>query len=76
MEAIHLTKALAMLNRGERVSLDVVKKDGSIMHCDDAVSLRYDHYTGLRTIKLLRSNQPRTIRDVCIIAINDFSVYL
>lgn len=46
------------------------------MVADDIVSLRYDYYTGTRTIKFLRSGEKRMIRDVCIISINDFDVFL
>lgn len=65
-----------MLDSGEPVSLVYVKKDGSIMHPDNVVSLRYDFYTGLRTIKILRNGQKRTIHDCCIIGINEYEVFL
>lgn len=76
-DAIHISTARKMLDRGQPVSIDYVRKrDGSIMHADNVVSLRYDFYSGLRTIKCLRSGQKRTIHDVCIIAINEFEVFL
>ena len=75
-KAIHITQALAMLDRGEHVFLRVVSTKGKIMEWEDVISLRYDHYAGTRTIKFLRSGQVRTIHDVCIIGINDFEVYL
>lgn len=59
--------------------MSVVKKDGSMLLItkdNPAVSLSYDVYTGLRTIKLLRSGQKRSIRDCLIISINDFDVFL
>lgn len=65
-----------MLDTGERVSLTYVKKDGSIMQAHDVVSLRYDFYSGMRTIKYLRNGQKRSIHDCCIIGINEFEVFL
>lgn len=76
MKAIHMTQALAMLDRGAVVDLTVVTGKGRIMRCENVISLRYDHYGGTRTIKFTRSGQKRTIHDTCIIAINDFEVYL
>ena len=75
-KAIHITQALAMLNRGTPVDLRVVTGKGTILSCEKVISLRYDHYAGTRTIKFTRSGQIRTIHDVCIIGIDDFDVYL
>ncbi len=74
--AIHISQARKMLDCGQPVSLTYVKKNGSIMSADNVVSLRYDFYTGMRTIKLLRNGAKRSIHDVCIIGINDFEVFL
>ena len=76
MQALHLTQALAMLIAGSPVSLRVVTARGRIMPADNVISLSYDRYKGTRSIKFLRSGKIRTIHDVCIIAINDFDVYL
>ena len=76
MQALHLTQALALLNAGSPVSLRVVTARGRIMPADNVISLSYDRYKGTRSIKFLRSGKIRTIHDVCIIAINDFDVYL
>ncbi len=66
-----------MLDKGQPVDLDVVKlRDGSIINYRNVVSLRYDFYKGTRTIKMLGSNQKRTIHDVCIIRINEYEVFL
>ncbi len=76
---IHINEARRILDKGDPVRLSVVKKDGSILDITDenpVVSLSYDVYTGLRTVKFLRSGQTRTIRDCMIIAINDFDVFL
>lgn len=65
-----------MLDAGQPVALDVVKKDGSLIRMENVVSLSYDVYTGMRTVKLLQSNQKRSIRDCLIIGIDDFDVFL
>lgn len=75
-KAIHISQALAMLNRGERVSLRGVTVKGKILPCEDVISLSFDRYKGTRSIKFVRSGQIRTIHDVCIIGIDDFDVYL
>lgn len=68
--------ARRLLDAGRPVSLVYIKKNGQRMEARNVVSLRYDFYTGLRTIKFLANGQKRTIRDVCIIAINEFEVFL
>lgn len=66
-----------MLDAGKPVSLRYVKlKDGSIINAENVVSLRYDYYTGMRTIKFLRNGQIRSIHDCLIVGINDFDVFL
>lgn len=74
--ALHISTARKMLDSGQPVSISYVKKNGQVMSVDNVVSLRYDYYSGLRTIKLLRNGQKKSIHDVCIIAINDFDVFL
>lgn len=76
---LHINEARRILDRGDPVTMTIVKKDGTLLEItkdNPAVSLSYDVYTGLRTIKFLRSNQKRTIRDCLIIAINGSSVFL
>lgn len=68
--------ARRLLDAGQPVSLVYIKKNGQRMEARNVVSLRYDFYTGLRTIKFLANGQERTIRDVCIIAVNEFEVFL
>lgn len=66
-----------MLDAGQPVSLRYVKlKEGSIINAENVVSLRYDYYTGMRTIKFLRNGQIRSIHDCLIVGINDFDVFL
>lgn len=65
-----------MLDAGQPVRLTYCKRNGQIMTVDNVVSLRYDFYTGMRTIKLLHNGRKLSIHDVCIIGINDFEVFL
>lgn len=76
-DAIHISQARAMLDSGKPVSLTYCKrKNGSVIVAQDVVSLRYDFYTGMRTIKFLRNGQIRSIHDCLIIGINDLDVFL
>lgn len=76
-QALHISQARKLMDSGERFNLSYVRaKNGIVMDAIDVVSLRYDIYTGTRTIKFLRSGQPRTIRDCLIIGINNQDVYL
>ena len=75
-KAIHISVARKMLDSGQPVTLVYVKKNGQIMTARNVVSLRYDFYSGMRTIKLLHNGQKRSIHDVCIIGINDMDVFL
>lgn len=74
--AIHISTARKMLDTGQPVKLTYVKKNGQIMTVQNVVSLRYDFYTGMRTVKMLHNGQKRSIHDVCIIGINDLDVFL
>ena len=77
--AIHINDARRILDKGDPATMSVVRKNGSVLEIskdNPVVSLSYDVYTGLRTVKFLRSGAKRTIRDCMIIAINDFDVFL
>lgn len=76
MNAIHISTAQAMMARPDAIDLDVWKSDGSIIQLKNCISLKYNFYSGTRTIKVLSSNQIRTIRDVCIFRINGLEVFL
>lgn len=76
---IHINEARKILDRGHPVTMTITRKDGSLLQVtrdNPVVSLSYDVYTGLRTVKFLRSGQKRTVRDYLILAINDFEVFL
>lgn len=76
-QSMFIGDARRLLDAGQPVDIVYIKKsDGSLMEARNIVSLRYDFYTGLRTIKFLTNGQKRTIRDVCIIAVNEFEVFL
>ena len=80
MNAIHISTAQAMMSRPDPVDLDVWrssgKSAGEILHYENCISVHYDYYEGTRTIKLLKSNQIRKVRDVCILKINGMEVFL
>lgn len=75
-QSIFIGDARRLLDAGQPVSLVYIKKNGQRMEARNVVSLRYDFYTGLRTIKFLANGLKRTIHDVLIIAINEFEVFL
>lgn len=75
-KAIHISQARAMMDTGKVVNLTVVRKNGSLFHAKEVVSLRYDYYKGTRSIKSIRSGEIRTIHDICIIGIDDFEVFI
>jgi len=69
-----------MMQRPDAVDLVVWrssgKSAGELLHYDNCISLKYDFYSGTRTIKLLTSNEIRKVRDVCISRINGLEVFL
>lgn len=75
-QTMFIGDARRLLDAGQPVSLVYIKKNGQRMEARNVVSLRYDFYTGLRTIKFLANGLKRTIHDVLIIAINEFEVFL
>lgn len=65
-QSIHITTLRKMLAAPEPVDIRLWTKSGEIQTYRNCISLRYDFYSGTRQIKLLDSNQIRTVRDVCI----------
>lgn len=65
-----------MLNSRDPVDLLCWKKDGSILHLKNVVSLKYDFYGGWRNVKILGSGEIRKIRDCCIFMINGCEVFM
>ena len=76
MNAVHISTMRSMLNSGDPVDISVWKSDGSILHLHNCISLRYNYYGGWRNVKLLNSGEMRKIRDVCIFAVNNLTVFL
>ena len=76
MQSIHISTAQQMMLRPDPVDLVVWKSDGSLLYYNNVISLKFDFYKGTRRIKFLRSNEIRTIRDVCISKINGLEVFL
>jgi hypothetical protein len=75
-QSIHISTARTMLNSGDPVDISVWKSDGSILHLQNCISLRYDFYGGWRNIKILASGECRRVRDCCIFRVNDLEVFL
>lgn len=65
-----------MLNSGDPVDISVWKQDGSVLHLQNVISLRYNFYGGWRTVKVLASGECRKIRDACIFLVNGCEVHL
>lgn len=76
MNALHISDVRRMLDHGKHVTLRVITSKGTVLEAKEVVSLGFDFYAGTRTIKYLRSGAKRTVRDVCIIGIDDFEVYI
>ncbi|MDE5653640.1 MAG: hypothetical protein K2G75_00555 [Muribaculaceae bacterium] len=76
MQAIHLKTALEMLNEGKPVTLTALTAKGEINTYEECVALPRPGKKTWRNYKMLRSGQIRRIRDVLIIGINEFEVYL
>jgi len=65
-----------MLQQPDPVDLQVWSTKGEILTYKNCISLKFDFYSGTRTVKLLDSNQVRKVRDVCIHQINGMEVFL
>lgn len=65
-----------MLNRPEPVDIKLWTKKGEIQEWNDVISIKYEHYKGLRKFKFLKNNQIRMCREVCIFEINGLEVYM
>ena len=74
--AIHISTMRKMLQSPDPVDLGVWTRTGEIQYWHNVVSLKYDHYRGVRNVKFLDSGQIRKVRDVCIFSINNLNVFL
>lgn len=73
---IHISTARIMLKAGDPIDIRLWTKSGEIQSWRNCVPLRSNFYEGTRQIKLLDSNQIRTVRDVCIFEINGLEIFL
>ena len=76
MQSIHISTLRKILASPEPVDLTLWTRHGEIQHWHRCISLKYDFYKGTRRMKLLGSNEIRTLRDVCIFQINGIEVYM
>lgn len=75
-KSIHITTMRKMLEASEPVDIKLWTKNGEIQEWKNCISLRYNFYAGVRNMKLLKSQQIRKVRDVCIFEINGLEVFL
>ena len=76
MNAIHISTARKMLQAPEPVDIRCWAKDGRILELRNVLPLRYNFYEGTQQVKMLQSNQIRTIRICLIFEINGTPVFL
>lgn len=76
MNAIHISTARKMLQAPEPVDIRCWAKDGRILELRNVLPLRYNFYEGTQQVKMLQSNQIRTIRICLIFEINGIPVFL
>ena len=65
-----------MLPAPEPLDIKCWAKDGRILVLDNVLPLRYNFYEGTQQVKILKSNQIRTIRLCLIFEINGMTVHL
>ena len=76
MQSIHISTLRKILSSPEPVDLTLWTRHGTIQHWHRCISLKYDFYKGTRRMKLLDSNEIRTLRDVCVFEVNGMEVYM
>ena len=76
MNSIHISTARLMLNRPEPVDIKLWTSKGEVQEWKRCISIKYEHYTGTRKMKLLDSNQIRQCRECCIFQINGMEVFM
>ena len=76
MNAIHISTARKMLQAPEPVDIRCWAKDGRILELRNVLPLRYNFYEGTQQVKMLQSNQIRTIRICLVFEINGIPVFL
>ena len=76
MNAIHISTARKMLQAPEPVDIKCWAKGGRILVLNNVLPLRYNFYEGTQQVKLLKSNQIRTIRLCLIFEVNGIPVFL
>lgn len=76
MNSIHISTARNMMQAPEPVDIKCWAKDGRILCLNNVLPLRYNFYEGTQQVKILSSNQIRTIRLNLIFEINGIPVFL
>lgn len=73
---IHINTAIKLLNSGEPLTIDVVKKNGELIRLNNAVGIDTYHRGGTFKVRLIDSKQIRQFRNVLLVAINDEEICL
>ena len=81
MQSIHISTVRKMLQAPEPVDIKCVDikcwaKDGRILELNNVLPLRYNFYEGTQQVKLLKSNQIRTIRLCLVFEVNGIPCFL
>ena len=74
--SVHISTLRLMLQSPDPVDLRLWTRSGEIQTWHHCISLRYDFYKGTRYMKLLDSNEIRTLRDACVFEINGMEVFM
>ena len=74
--SVHISTLRLMLQSPDPVDLRLWTRSGEIQIWHRCISLRYDFYKGTRHMKLLDSNEIRTLRDACVFEINGMEVFM
>ena len=76
MQSIHISTVRKMLQAPEPVDIKCWAKDGRILELNNVLPLRYNFYEGTQQVKLLKSNQIRTIRLCLVFEVNGIPCFL
>ena len=76
MQSIHISTVRKMLQAPEPVDIKCWAKDGRILELNNVLPLRYNFYEGTQQVKILKSNQIRTIRLCLVFEVNGIPCFL
>lgn len=74
--SIHISVARAMIDSGNPVDISLWTSKGEAQTWRGCVGMSFSRHWGTRQVKMLRSREIRTLRDVCIFAVNGLEVFI